>query len=184
MRDSAPHRLNERRQAILRQTSAALRGRPVSLWRLVKGTVVAELASRPTPSRDVTDGEVAAALRTWGVPVDEDQRSLWVAFRPEPSRWHVARVRSDVPAPPPAGIERRSPERLILELGGLSLGALERIWAAADQATVYYCGALALLETCLQTVREARGLTTSTRAHLLADLAVVADSIQGALDAA
>src|SRR5438034_7067120 len=46
-------------------------------------------------------------------------KSLWVACRFDPSRLHVARVRSDVPAPPPAGIERRSPERLVLELAGL-----------------------------------------------------------------
>jgi len=67
---------------------------------------------------------------------------------------------------------------------GLSLGALEQIWAVADQATVYLCGALALLEACLERVRAAHGLTTTTRAHLLADLAFVADAIQGGLDAA
>ena len=182
MRDSAPHRLTERRQAILRQTSAALRGQPVTLWRVAKGIAMAEVASRPTPSRDGTDSDVAAALQTWGLTADD--RSLWVVCRPEPSRWHVARVRSDLPAPPPAGVERRSPERLTLELGGLSLGALERIWAETDQSTVYLCGALALLEACVERVREMRDLSTSDRMHLLADLAVVADSIQGAADAA
>jgi len=96
----------------------------------------------------------------------------------------VARVRSDVPAPPPAGIERRSPERLILELAGLSLGALEPIWAVADQATGYLCGALALLDACLERVRRAQSLTPTARAHLLADLAVIEDAIEGALDAA
>ena len=52
MRDSAPHRLTERRQAILRQASAALRGRPVTLWRMANGGAVAELVSQPTPPRD------------------------------------------------------------------------------------------------------------------------------------
>ena len=182
MRDSAPHRLTERRRAILRQTSAALRGQPVTLWRVAKGIAVAEVASPPNPPRDVIEFDVAAALRTWGGEVGD--RSLWVGCRLEPSRWHVARVRSDVPAPPPDGVERRSPERLVLELAGLSLGALEQIWAVADQATVYLCGALALLEACLERVRSAHGLTTTTRAHLLADLAFVADAIQGGLDAA
>ncbi|HEV2749840.1 MAG TPA: hypothetical protein VGV12_04880 [Gemmatimonadales bacterium] len=149
---------------------------------MAKGTAVAEVASRPTPSRDVMDYDVAQALRTWGVTADD--RSLWVVCRPESSRWHVARVRSDLPAPPPAGVERRSPDRLILELAGLSLGALERIWTAADQGTVYLVGALSLIETCVERVRGMRGLTTTDRAHLLADLAVVADSIQGAADAA
>ncbi len=182
MRDSAPHRLTERRQAILRQTSAALRGQPVILWRVVKGIALAEVASPANPPRDVIEFDVVAALRAWGGAVGD--RSLWVVCRREPSRWHVARVRSDVPAPPPDGVERRSPERLVLELAGLSLGALEQIWAVADQATVYLCGALALLEACLERVRAAHGLTTTTRAHLLADLAFVADAIQGGLDAA
>src|SRR5881296_1746929 len=146
MRDSAPHRLTERRQAILRQTSAALRGQPVILWRVVKGIALAEVASPANPPRDVIEFDVVAA--------------------------------------PPDGVERRSPERLVLELAGLSLGALEQIWAVADQATVYLCGALALLEACLERVRAAHGLTTTARAHLLADLAFVADAIQGGLDAA
>src|SRR2546425_3558117 len=157
MRDSAPHRLTERRQAILRQTSAALLGRPVTLWRVAKGIAVAEAG---------IDFDVAPAVRKWFEAVGD--RSLWVACRLEPDRWHVARVRSDVPAPPPDGIERRSQERLVLDLAGLSLGAPERIWAAADQATVYLCGAFALLEACLDRVRAAQGMTTTTRAHLMA----------------
>ena len=40
------------------------------------------------------------------------------------------------------------------------------------------------LEACVERVREAHGLTTAVRAHLLADLAVVADAIEGALEAA
>jgi len=182
MRDSAPHRLTERRQAILRQTSAALRGRVVTLWRVARGLAVAEVASRPSPPRDAIEFDVAAALRTWVGAVGD--KSLWVACRFDPSRLHVARVRSDVPAPPPAGIERRSPERLVLELAGLSLGALERIWAVADQATGYLCGALALLDACFERVRRVESLTPSARAHLLADLTVVEDAIEGALDAA
>ena len=173
MRDSAPYRLTERRHAILRQTSAALRGQPVTLWRVAKGIAVAEAG---------IDSDVAPAVRKWFEAVGD--RSLWVVCRLEPSRWHVARVRCDVPAPPPDGIERRSPERLVLQLAGLSLGALERIWAVADQTTGYLCGALALLDACLERVRRAQGLTPPVRAHLLADLAVVEDAIEGALDAA
>src|SRR6266568_1056676 len=161
MRDSAPHRLTERRQAILRQTSAALRGRVVTLWRVARGLAVAEVASRPNPPRDAIEFDVAAALGTWVGAVGD--KSLWVACRFDPSRLHVARVRSDVPAPPPAGIERRSPERLVLELAGLSLGALERIWAVADQATGYLCGALALLDACFERVRRVESLTPSAR---------------------
>src|SRR4029077_7205426 len=50
---------------------------------------------------------------------------------------------SDVPAPPPAGSERRSRERLVLDLAGLSLGAL------------------ALLDACFERVRRVESLTPS-----------------------
>ena len=93
MRASAPYRLTERRQAILRQASAALRGRMDTLWRRASG------------------------------------------------------------------------------------------FAVADQATVYLCTALAVVDTSLERVRKARGLTTASRAHLLADLAVIAEAIEGALEA-
>src|SRR5881396_4445078 len=93
MRDSAPYRLTERRQAILRQASAALRGRMVTLWRMASGFAVAEVASQPTVPRDLIDFDVAAALRMWGRAVAEG--SLWVVCRLDPGRWHVAPVRSD-----------------------------------------------------------------------------------------
>src|SRR3989442_14511399 len=99
MRDSAPHRLTDRRQAILRQTSAALRGRVVTLWRVARGLAVAEVASRPNPPQDAIEFGVAAALRTWGGAVGD--KSLWGACRFEPGRLPVARVRGEVPAPPP-----------------------------------------------------------------------------------
>jgi hypothetical protein len=95
----------------------------------------------------------------------------------------VAAVRSDPPAPPPTGLERRSPERLVVELGGRCLGAHEGAWSAVDQATVYLCSALDLLEDCLGRVRTADGLSASGRAHILADLANLADVIDGALRA-
>src|SRR2546428_10818155 len=112
MRDSAPHRWTDRRQAILRQTSAAVRGRVVTLWRVARGLAVAEVASRPNPPQDAIEFDVAAALRTWVGAVGD--KSLWAARRLDPRRVHVARVRSDVPPPPPPRIERRSPQRLVV----------------------------------------------------------------------
>src|SRR2546426_12606549 len=79
MRDSAPHRLTERRQAILRQTSAALRGRVVTLWRVARDLAVAEVASRPSPPLDAIELDVAAVLRTWIGAVGD--KSLWVVCR-------------------------------------------------------------------------------------------------------
>src|SRR5438445_12013706 len=107
MRDSAPHRLTERRQAILRQTSAALRGQPVILWRVVKGIALAEVASPANPPRDVIEFDVVAALRAWGGAVGD--RSLWVVCRREPIRWHGARVSSEGPPTHPDVDHRARP---------------------------------------------------------------------------
>jgi len=41
----------------------------------------------------------------------------------------IAPVRSDIPAPPLRGIERRRKERMILELGGICLGLIEQRFA-------------------------------------------------------
>src|SRR2546428_13683104 len=87
MRDSAPHSFTERRECILRQRSAALRGRVVTLWRVARGLAVAEVASRPNPPRDAIEFDVAAALGTWIGAVGD--KSLWVACRLDPSRLHV-----------------------------------------------------------------------------------------------
>src|SRR2546430_17630028 len=100
MRDSAPHRLTERREAILRQTSAALRGRVVTLWRVARGLAVAGVASRPNPPRDAIEFDVAAALGTWGGAGGGTR--LWGACRFDPGRLPGARVRGAAPARPPA----------------------------------------------------------------------------------
>jgi hypothetical protein len=182
MRERTPHRFTERR-AVLRQTSAALRGKLVTLWRLAKeGPAVAEVVSEPIPPLDVREADVGAALRAWGLAPDGE--TSWLVCRLDAERWHGARVRADVPAPPPTGVERRSPERLTLELASLSLGALERIWATADQATIYLCAARAMLESCMGRVCGTEGLSTASRAHLLAELAGIADAIDSALKAA
>lgn len=182
MRTSGPHHLSERRQRILRKASAALSGRTVTLWRANAGRVVSVVASGPLPSEDRIAGDVVGVLTGWGVALSDG--SLWVACRDDEQRLHVARVRTDVPAPPPPGAERRRSDRVTLELTGLLLGALERRWHSADQATVYLCSALNVLDTCLGRVRDAAGLTTAARATLLADLAGVANAIDGALSAA
>src|SRR2546421_9971801 len=114
MRDSAPHRLTERREAILRQTSAALRGRVVTLWRVARGLAVAEVASRPNPPRDAIEFDVAAALGPWVGAVGD--KTLWGACRFDPSRLHAARLRSAGPPPPPPGVAPRRPRGLRLPL--------------------------------------------------------------------
>src|SRR6266498_6105178 len=174
MGESSLISLYEHRSELLNQLSTALRGRTVALWRVARGGLATtEAVSRRPPPAGAVEFDVAGVLRRWGrlaLP-----QSLWVGCRVDADRWHVAAVRNDPPAPPPTGIERRSPERLVVELGGLCLGAHEREWMAVDQATVYLTSALELLETCLGRVRTTEGLSPKDRAHILADLAGVAD---------
>jgi hypothetical protein len=181
MRASSHTPLADRRRALLDQASVALRGHVVALWRLIGGQAVAELVSQPGPQPQAVDFDVARLLQRWGR--EAPPGSLWVGCRIDADRWHVAPVRSDPPHRPPTGVERRSPERLVLELAGLCLGALERIWTAADQATVNLCSALCVLDICLGRVRTAQDLTPGVRAHLLSDLVGVAEAIDGALSA-
>jgi hypothetical protein len=182
MGESSLISLYERRCELLNQLSTALRGRTVALWRIVRGGLATtEAVSRRPPPEGIVEFDLAGMLRRWGrlaLP-----QSLWIGCRVDAVRWHVAAVRNDPPAPPPTGLERRSPERLVVELGGLCLGAHERAWWTVDQATVCLSSALGLVETCLGRVRAADGLSPNGRAHILADLARVADVIDGALRA-
>jgi hypothetical protein len=181
MRASSHVRLADRRRALLDQASVALKGHIVALWRLTGGQAVAELVSQPGLPGQVVEFDVAGLLQRWGRVAPAG--SLWVGCRIDADHWHVAPVRSDPPEPPPTGIERRSAERLVMELAGFALGELERIWMAADQATVYLCSALCILDVCLARIRTAHVLTPSTQAHLLTDLVGVADAIDNALSA-
>jgi hypothetical protein len=180
MRESSLLSLMERRRVLLDQASAALHGHLVGLWRLSdRGQTVVEIVSPHDAQPELLELDLGRLLHEWGRRPRPESR--WVGCRADATRWHIAPVRLDAPEPPPSGIERRSPERLVIELAGLSLGALERIWQAADQATVYLCAALEVLETCLGRVRQTEGLSVGARAHLLADLAGVADAIDVAL---
>ncbi|HEV2671040.1 MAG TPA: hypothetical protein VGU74_08120 [Gemmatimonadales bacterium] len=181
MRDPSPYSVAERRRLLVTQASAALQGHVVALWRLEEnGETVAEAVSRPDVPADTFDFDLARLLKRWGRAARPG--SLWVGCRIDADRWCVGLVRSDPPCPPPNGVERRSPEQLIVELAGLSIGALERLWAAtSDQATVYLCTALEQLKMCLLRVHAVPGLTQSARARLLSDLAGVTVHIDNAL---
>jgi signal transduction histidine kinase len=113
------------RREVLRQAGVALAGREVTLWEVSPATGVAPVASNvPTLPTDAARGDLDATLRQWGASVAAGSR--WIGCRLDDARrWCVAPVRSRPPAPPPGGIERRSRERLILELAGLCLGTLE-----------------------------------------------------------
>src|SRR6266853_3815364 len=118
---------------ILRQASVALERRVVVLWRMSAGAeAVPTLTSMPDSTHHDTKLDLDATLRRWDVPLTPG--SHWVGCRLDDTRhWCVAPVRSEPAAPPPRGVERRSHERITLELAGLCLGTIARAPAPMHQ---------------------------------------------------
>lgn len=193
----------EHEREVLRQASVALENRVVTLWEISPATDVAPLVSSVTnPPHDATKLDLDATLRRWGAPIIQGSR--WVGCRlDDGGRWCVAPVRARPAAPPPSGIERRSRERLILELAGLCLGAIdiaagasqrrlppaEMLWELARQPSVIahevgnpLAVALGNLDLGIDAVRAAVALDADFRAAILQDLANVADGIEQAAD--
>jgi hypothetical protein len=120
------------REEVLRRAEQALQGRLVALFEATDHTVtpVAIGSNRrlpPTAAHEIND-----AVRSWSVPVQAGSR--WLAARLDMGRWCIAPVRSDLPAPPPGGVERRRKERMTLELAGICLGLIEERFAASERA--------------------------------------------------
>jgi len=117
MRDSATHRLSRATPS----PSCARRALPYGdewVTYVARGRDLAGgrgVGKRPSPPLDAWNW-------TWPRSYERGSgrlatRGLWVVCRFDPSRLHVARVRSDVARAATCGIERpASPERLILEL--------------------------------------------------------------------
>ena len=133
-----PQSVNGQEQAhwaaeVLRRASAALHGRMVGVWEVSPENSLIPLATNVTETLawDATP-EVKEALRHLAMPAGPGSR--WVAGRLSGTdQWCVAPVRDQAPAPPPHAQERRSRERLALELAGLCLGLSSR-GAAEPQA--------------------------------------------------
>ena len=107
---------------VLRRASAVLHGRMVGVWEVGRDDSLIPVATNATDeqARDVTP-QVHLAIRQIKMPHPPGSR--WVAGRTsENGNWCVAPVRDRVPDPPPHAQERRSRERLALELAGLCLG--------------------------------------------------------------
>jgi signal transduction histidine kinase len=121
-----PEPFVEGRREILRQASVALGGRPVTVWEVsARAELEPQASSDPTPTHHATKLDVDSTLRRWNIAIVQGSR--WVGCRAgAQDGWVVAPVRTRPPAPPPNGRERRSPERLTLELAGLCLGLLDR----------------------------------------------------------
>ncbi len=117
------------REEVLRRAEQALQGRLVALFEATDHTVapVAIGSNRRLPLTAAS--EINDAVRSWSVPVREGSR--WLAARLDMGRWCIAPVRSDIPAPPPGGVERRRKERMVLELAGICIGLVEERFALA-----------------------------------------------------
>src|SRR5256714_4823885 len=125
-RVTQPETFVEGRREILRQASVALGGRPVTIWEVsARAELEPQASSEPAPTHHTTKLDVDATLRRWNIAIVQGSR--WVGCQGAADGfWVVAPVRTRPPSPPPEGRERRSRERLTLELAGLCLGLLDR----------------------------------------------------------
>src|SRR6266849_3287857 len=134
-RVTQPETFVEGRREILRQASVALGGRPVTVWEVsVRAELEPQASSEPAPTHHTSKLDVDATLRRWNIAIVQGSR--WVGCQGAADGfWVVAPVRSRPPAPPPEGRERRSRERLTLELAGLCLGLVDRRDPATDRTS-------------------------------------------------
>lgn len=190
---------------VLRQAGIALHGSIVTLWELSPDAEAAWLVSSiPDPPRADTALDLDRTLRRWGAPLI--QHSRWIGCRlgnGGGGHWCVAPARTYPAAPPPRGVERRSRERLVLELAGLSVGVLgaaagearrrlppvDALRELARQPSVIahevgnpLAVALGNLDVSVEALRDASALDPALRGQLLDDLAHVAEGIEQAAD--
>ena len=202
---TAPAALELRRREVLRQASVALAGRTVALWEVSPtAQVVPVMASASAPRPGDLRLDLDNTLHRWSAPIIQGSR--WVGCRLDnddgAGPWCVAPVRQQPPAPPPNGVERRSRERMTLELAGLCLGLLDHptptnrprraepdaLLELARQPSVIahevanpLTAALAALDLTRELVHAADSLDPAFRATLLDELAGVSDGMDQAI---
>lgn len=170
---------------VLRQASAVL-GRPVILWEITGAHEAVQRASSETDFQSSAPTlDLGVALRRWNVPIPVGSR--WVGSPGDtPDGWVVAPVRARPPAPPPGGRERRSRERLALELAGLALsvigGSLQGAGVVqpgllAHQASNPLTAARAGLQLAMESIGRWVDLAADRRLALLDDLGQVLEDI-------
>src|SRR3989440_3067458 len=117
----------QRWQEVRRRVAIALKGGEVGVCEAdMRGRVRLLAASSAAGVAPVAVDEVEATLRELGeLRATGPIPRLWVAGRLTSQHWCVTPVRSTLPHPPPAGLERRSAERLTLELGGVCIGLID-----------------------------------------------------------
>jgi signal transduction histidine kinase len=167
---------------VLRQASAVI-GQPVTLWEV---TGEHEAVPRATSDRSGTPSlDLEATLRRWNIPIPIGSR--WVAAPRRTGLWVIAPVRSRPPAPPPEGRERRSRDRLALELTGLALGLIDAPSSQdiaglppgmlAHEASNPLTAARAGLELTMESVGRWVDLAADRRLALLDDLGQVLEDL-------
>ncbi|MGH7655327.1 MAG: putative bifunctional diguanylate cyclase/phosphodiesterase [Gemmatimonadaceae bacterium] len=125
---------------VLASASRALRGRRVSVWESDgEGRIWRVAASDSADSSESERRGLSRAMRRWNV--DRARRRRWMASHIGPDLWCIAPVRQHPPQPPVMDADRRSPERMILELAGACIGMLDRerstrAISAPDEATL------------------------------------------------
>jgi signal transduction histidine kinase len=170
---------------VLRQASAVL-GRPVILWEITGAhEAVPRATSESELQADAPTLDLGVTLRRWNVPLPVGSR--WVGSPGDtPDAWVVAPVRARAPAPPPGGHERRSRERLALELAGLALGAIGALLQdgaavppglLAHQASNPLTAARAGLQLAMEAIGRWIDLAADRRLALLDDLGQVLEDI-------
>jgi len=172
---------------VLRQASAVV-GRPVVLWEIIgPHQAVARASSGPDVGARPPGFDLGAILARWSIPVPVGSR--WVtAPGSTADAWVIAPVRSRPPAPPPGGRERRSRERLALELAGLALGLIapapsQDTAAAASpgmqihQASNPLTAARAGLQLSMESIGRWVDLAADRRLSLLDDLGQVLEDV-------
>lgn len=191
-----------RRREVLRQASVALQGRAVTLWEVsARAAVIPVMTSATGPFSPDTQLDLDSTLRHWGAPIIQGSR--WVGCRlDDAAGWCVAPVRRQPPAPPPDGVERRSRERMTLELAGLCLGLVDQPPSAsrprlpesdalaelvrqpsviAHEVANPLTAALASLDLALELVRDTASLEPAFRGQLLEELAGVSEGMEQAI---
>lgn len=189
---------------ILREASVALQGRVVTLWEVSARAEVVPVMTSPTrPEGQGARLDLDSTLHRWGAPIIEGSR--WIGCQLDAGQaWCIAPVRRQPPAPPPDGVERRSRERIILELAGLCMGLVDQPAAApsprprvaepdalaelvrqpsviAHEVANPLTAALASLDLSLELVREAGSLEPAFRAELLEELSGVGEGMDQAI---
>jgi hypothetical protein len=178
---------------ILRQASIALGGQRVWLWEFTAPERLEPRASSdPDAGARTPDVDVYSTIERWNIPVVLGSR--WVGSRAwADGPWLIAPVRSRAPAPPPGGHERRSRERITLELAGLCLGLGDRVTrpdvpelvalpaSIIQELTTPLAGAHAALQAAMESIGGSRGVPSERRLELLDQLGLANHDVERAI---